>query len=271
MVRNMLLLHKFQRLMGNKMKKVLSILTILLMNGFFLSNNVFAGKIVLNNDEWTLSNTGFSSSSDTGTFATNVASWFTGGSTGNFLAYSTNFGLTQNLLSSTMTSAGHSWTVSTGVTADLSTFSAYDGIFLAGNVVDNSLLSAYVNGGGNVYLAGGTGWGGPVNEAASWNTFLNDFGLGFGSFYNGVGGNIAINSTHDIFNSVSNLYQNNGNNALDIDISNTDSQLLVSHGSHGLYAVYDGTSAVPEPSILALFGAGILGLGFARRRKLRQS
>lgn len=29
--------------------------------------------------------------------------------------------------------------------------------------------------------------------------------------------------------------------------------------------------AVPEPSIISLFGAGILGLGFARRRKLRQS
>jgi hypothetical protein len=28
---------------------------------------------------------------------------------------------------------------------------------------------------------------------------------------------------------------------------------------------------VPEPSIIALFGAGLLGLGFARRRKLRQS
>ncbi len=29
--------------------------------------------------------------------------------------------------------------------------------------------------------------------------------------------------------------------------------------------------AVPEPSIIALFGAGILGLGFTRRRKLRKS
>ena len=29
----------------------------------------------------------------------------------------------------------------------------------------------------------------------------------------------------------------------------------------------DGTSQVPEPSILALFGAGIVGLGFARRRR----
>lgn len=32
-----------------------------------------------------------------------------------------------------------------------------------------------------------------------------------------------------------------------------------------------GSVSVPEPSILALFGAGIIGLGFARRRKLRQS
>ena len=34
-------------------------------------------------------------------------------------------------------------------------------------------------------------------------------------------------------------------------------------------AALDVSAVVPEPSIIALFGAGILGLGFARRRKLR--
>jgi hypothetical protein len=32
-----------------------------------------------------------------------------------------------------------------------------------------------------------------------------------------------------------------------------------------------GLNTVPEPSIIALFGMGLVGLGFARRRKLRQS
>ena len=62
-------------------------------------NNSYAGMIVLANDEWTLSETGYSHTvSDPGVFATNVAGWFTGGSAGNFLAYSSNFGLTGSSL-----------------------------------------------------------------------------------------------------------------------------------------------------------------------------
>jgi hypothetical protein len=39
----------------------------------------------------------------------------------------------------------------------------------------------------------------------------------------------------------------------------------------GIYLVRDDTTPVPEPHILALFGAGLLGLGVvARRRKIRQ-
>ena len=39
------------------------------------------------------------------------------------------------------------------------------------------------------------------------------------------------------------------------------------------YATLGGpvTASVPEPSIIALFAAGLFGLGFARRRKLHQS
>jgi len=60
-----------------------------------ICSNTYAGKIVLSNDERQFTEYGFSRTlSDPGVFATNVASWFTGGSTGNFLAYSTNFGLT---------------------------------------------------------------------------------------------------------------------------------------------------------------------------------
>lgn len=233
-----------------------------------IGNTAHAGMIVLANDEWTLSETGYSQPvSDPGVFATNVASWFTGGSTGNFLAYSSNFGLTGGSLASTMTSAGNTWTVSTGISFDLATLSAYDGIFLAGDAADNSVLIDYVNAGGNVYLAGGTGWGGSVAEAARWNTFLNNFGLGFGTSYNGVGGNVEINSTHAIFDGVDHLYQNNGSDTLDIAASSPYSEILVSLSGHGLYAVYDDTVDVPEPTTLALLGFGLLGFGFARRTK----
>jgi hypothetical protein len=231
-----------------------------------ICGNSFAGKIVLSNDEWELTETGFSQSSDAGLFATNVASWFTGGSTGNFLAYSTNFGLTGSSLASVMTSEGHAWTVTTGVTFDLATLSTYDGVFLAGDAADNSVLTDYVNNGGNVYLAGGTGWGGAYAEANRWNAFLNAFGLGFGAPYNGVGGNIPISSTHEIFNGVNSLYQNNGNNAIDMNLADPSSQLLVSYTGRGLYAIYDDTIAVAEPSPLLLLMAGLFGVVLVRRK-----
>jgi hypothetical protein len=127
-------------------------------------------------------------------------------------------------------------------------------------------LIDYVNAGGNVYLAGGTGWGGAAAEANQWNTFLNNFGLGFGTYYNGVQGNVGVTSSHPIFNGVDHLYQNNGNDALDINVSSPFSEILASYNGHGLYAIYDDTTAnVPEPTTLFLVGLGLLGIVFSRK------
>jgi len=258
----------------NRARRILMCTIVVSLFTFMLIANAHAGKIVLANDEWTLSNSGFLSPNDAGTFATNVAGWFNGGSPGSFLVYSSNFGLTQSSLSSTMTSAGNSWTVSMGISFDLPTLLGYDGIFLAGNAADNAVLINYVNAGGNVYLAGGTGaGGGAAAEAAQWNTFLNTFGLGFDTSYNHIIESTPINSLHPIFAGVDHLYHNNGNDALDIFVSDPLAAVLVSSNGHGLYAAYDsGTAAVPEPSAFLLLGSGLVGVGLIlgfSRRKLR--
>ena len=63
------------------------------------------GQIVVNADEWTLSNQGFQNAPDTATFVTNVSQYFVGDKKGKFHVLSNNFGLTQSSLEQTMTKA----------------------------------------------------------------------------------------------------------------------------------------------------------------------
>ncbi|MGC9315964.1 MAG: lamin tail domain-containing protein [bacterium] len=215
-------------------------------------------KIVVSNDEWTLSNRGFEQAPDTAKFATNIAQWFAGGKPGKFHAYSSNFGLTQSSLANALKQAGHQWTVGTDIKFDLPTLLEYDGIFLGGDAADNNVLIEYVKAGGCVYLAGGTGWGGSVAEANRWKAFLNAFGLKFAPTYNGVSGNQATNSEHPIFVGVSSLYTVNGNSIIDIDAESDTNQVLVSHSSGGLYAVFDSSLAAPKVVISNIFFDGLV-------------
>jgi YVTN family beta-propeller protein len=205
------------------------------------------GKIVVVNDDWVLSNTGFAAPNDPGKFATNVAAWFTGGRPGNFHAYSDHFGLTGSSLASAMTSAGHTWTTgTTGFTFDLATLQKYDGIFLLVAPADDEVLIDYVESGGNVYLAYS---GDPSHLDEQYNTFVNHFGLGLGVINNGIAGNVAISSPHPIFASVDSLYNVNGSDILDLAPADPGQTVVVSYNGHGLYAVYDGGTSFTQADL----------------------
>jgi hypothetical protein len=191
------------------------------------------GKVVVNNDEYTLSNTGFGQSPDAAVFINNVAEFFADGP-GTFHAYSTNFGFTQSELSTALSSGGHTYSTGVNIPLDEQTLSEFDALFVGGTDLDSAQISAlisYVNGGGNVYLAAGAS--SSSTEAAAWNPFLSEFGMSLASSLNFLSGNIDVSTaTHPIFDGVSTLFQSNGR-------SISGEGVVFSVGGQGLYAVYD--------------------------------
>lgn len=236
--------------------------------------SVYGGSIVVDNDEWTLSSAGFSSEGTAnGTrYAQNAASFLTGGS-GSILIYSDNFGLNNSSLQSALTTAGYSVTedptLSTPFTE--SSLSAYKAIFLGGDTLpssDSSVLQTYVNDGGGVYIAAGTGdiSGGAAGEAAQWNSFLNSYGLNLASPYNGIIGTIPVLSSSPVLAGVSQLYYNNGNT-----VSATGPGAVITYdGSQGLIGTYTTSSSVPDQTstgLLTCMSVALLALG-ARHARL---
>ena len=123
--------------------------------------NAFAGGIIVDNDEWALSNYGYGVVPGTSVpnYVDNVAKALTGGS-GNILIASDNFGLDESDLYNTLTSAGYNVTEAGAAPLDSLNLSAYKAVYLAGDVLSAdyvSKLSSYVNSGGGVYIAAGTG------------------------------------------------------------------------------------------------------------------
>jgi len=240
-----------------------------------------AGYLIVNNDEWTLSNTGFTNSPTTDVFINNITNLFTGDQPGDFLAYSANFGLGQSDLANAMTAAGHDWTVSTADPFNLTTLSAYDGVFLGGHVGGGYLPTQpvidYLQGGGNVYIMAGTGNGGSAAEAAAWNPILATAGLQYQGSYNGVSSSVAPDDpSHPLLAGVSDLYFYFGNSVLDLDTTGTNGEILFTSGGQGMLALGSfGTlpppsqySPIPEPSTALLLMTGLAAFGYRSRKKV---
>jgi len=127
---------------------------------------------------------------------------------------------------------------------------------------------------------GGTGNGGPDNEAAYSNPFLNVFGLNFASVYS-LGNTNANTSAFaaqgpfgaSLFTGVSQIYADNGNSiSLTAPVTGWTTQLFTEPGGQGVFgaAAMSQVSMVPEPSTVALMIGGMLAtIPFARRRKNR--
>jgi len=244
---------------------------VVVMCALGLVSAASAGRIIANNDEWTLSNYGFATAGagPTTTFAQNVASYMNSdGGPCTLLIYSNNSYLTGSNLNTALTGAGCTVTTSTGA-FDAATLAAFDGVFLGGAQFsyNAAVLTTYINSGGSAYIAAGTG---SVDDANVWDSFLHGFGLDFGPNYNGISGTIATSGLAPLLSGVSQLYYNNGN-TVSLFASNPNAQIITFAPSTaariGLIGVYNDVQGVPEPATLALLGLGLAGLGFSRRKQ----
>lgn len=234
-----------------------------------------AGRVILNNDEWTFTELGFASAPvSTTRFAQNLAAYMNAdGGACNLLVYSSNFGVTGSSFKGALNAAGCSVTYD-GSAMSVASLSNYDGVLLAGNgYSDAATLAAYVALGGSVYVAGGTGI---ANEDTVWDALTHPLGLDLGESYNGLYGTYAVLAADPLLDGVTELFFINGNSVALYGPGST-ARIIASVDGNGILGVYDNgvllnppvrsqVAPVPEPATLALLSLGIVALRARRGR-----
>jgi hypothetical protein len=194
-------------------------------------------KIVVNCDEWAISDTGYVKG-DGRKFAENIINYFIKEGSGKFLAYTSDKAY-ENSFINQVKAMGHTIEKRTDIELTLDVLKEYDVVFLAApQIPDNDLLIQYVLEGGNVYLSGATG---NSNEFKGWNTFLNRFGLNYQEYYNGVHDVLDISGTHELLEGVQKLYFYNGQTIekLSGPQYKKGAHIIFNYNNMGFLAVYD--------------------------------
>lgn len=255
------------------------------------------GSIITIGDEWLLSDQAFAEQpAQSQQLAANIATYFSG-PTGNFLVLSNspavNFpgqrGVMGDSLAFSMINGGHSWIVNPEeFTISLAALQSYDAVFFSGTVgsgaANAAILAQYVQGGGNVLVMAGTGdhGGGSAGEAAAWNPFLNQFGLGFGDAWFGLrdGPNLlqipTLPTAHPLGSFINGVRWDNGQTAMDLDPNDPLNAVALFGNFAGFSPLPGGDPSmtpiiatynvpIPTPSAAALLGLGVCAC--LRRRR----
>jgi RHS repeat-associated protein len=213
------------------------------------------GRIIVGHDVNTLGS--FVAGANEDQFAVNLAQWLTGATTGKILAVESSPGDgTRDYAPSVkaaLATAGFTVTYisdpSAVSTVTLSNLQQYNAVFVGITwptvaSINTTVLTQYVNSGGNVYIYGGVD-GNPAIEAPFLNPFLQAFGLAFDTAaYNGLA-SVNITSTHPIFTGITGktLGCGNGQDIHDLG-TNPNASIIQFQGQHGVYAVVNGSLAL---------------------------
>jgi len=227
-----------------------------------------AGVIVVCGDEWSMSDAAFSQNGAfTNQYVLNVANLMMGGSgsvrmaSGNGIAFGSQWNTVMN---------GNGYTVTSDTNPiTLAGMVGYDAVYLAGGNGSANLadIATYLNGGGNVYLAGGTGeFGTDTAEAAAWNPLLNLYGINMGSAWINPPSAVDVTTdagTHPLRAGVDKLTFGFGH-----DMTAFGGSVVALSGGPELSANIGlvATNAVPEPATMVALGVGLAAIVRRRRR-----